>query len=112
MSHNFKNRAVHFFLCRSGELSSRYFHNVLNAVINLEEVLLTQPNGEGVYEVISTSSRFYPLFKVYPLPKEGSMYNRGFLSLAHINPETWTNVRMSNFFHRNALVQLTGHMCA
>ena len=40
IGHNVKNRAVSFLFHRSGETVSRHFHNVLNAILMLEEEFL------------------------------------------------------------------------
>ncbi|WJX20366.1 hypothetical protein P8452_09929 [Trifolium repens] len=45
IGHNVKNRTVSFFFHRSGETVSRHFHNVLRAIISLEDEFLVQPSG-------------------------------------------------------------------
>jgi hypothetical protein len=55
---------VSFFFHRSGETVSRHFHNVLRAIISLEDEFLVQPSGRDVPPQILNNSRFYPFFKV------------------------------------------------
>ncbi|KAJ0049252.1 hypothetical protein Pint_16893 [Pistacia integerrima] len=47
----------------SGETVSRHFHKVLEAIIELEDKYLLQPNGLQVPLEIQNHSRFYPYFK-------------------------------------------------
>ncbi|XP_028204632.1 putative nuclease HARBI1 isoform X2 [Glycine soja] len=63
IGHNVKNRTVSFFFRRSGETVSRHFHNVLRAIISLEDEFLVQPSGRDVPPQILNNSRFYPFFK-------------------------------------------------
>ncbi|KAL5571103.1 hypothetical protein UlMin_020700 [Ulmus minor] len=63
LAHNAKNRTISFFFRRSGETISRNFHDVLRAIISLEDTFLRQPNGVEVPQEIITSHRFYPYFK-------------------------------------------------
>ncbi|XP_050280325.1 uncharacterized protein LOC126721316 [Quercus robur] len=63
LAHNERIRTVSFFFRRSNETVSRYFHNVLRAVIYLEDQFLLQPNGAEVPQQIRNSHRFYPYFK-------------------------------------------------
>lgn len=67
IGHNVKNRTVSFFFHRSEEIVSRHFHNVLRAIISLENEFLVQPFGTEVPLQILNNSRFYPFFKV-PMP--------------------------------------------
>ncbi|XP_059635639.1 uncharacterized protein LOC132277813 [Cornus florida] len=46
--HNVKNRAIQFFFIRSGETISRHFHDVLKAIISLEDLYLQPPRGSEV----------------------------------------------------------------
>lgn len=46
IGHNVKNRIVSFFFHRSWETVSRHFHNVLRAIISLENEFLVQPYSE------------------------------------------------------------------
>jgi hypothetical protein len=64
IGHNVKNRTVSFFFHRSGETVSRHFHNVLRAIISLEDEFLVQPSGRDVLPQILHNSRYYPFFKV------------------------------------------------
>ena len=64
IGHNVKNKTVSFFLHRSEETISRHFHNVLRAIISLEEEFIVQPSGRDIPSQILNNSRFYPFFKV------------------------------------------------
>ena len=64
LGHNFKNRVVSFYFHRSNETTSRHFHNVLRAVISMENEFLKQPSGNEIAPQILNSNRFYPFFKV------------------------------------------------
>ncbi|XP_057416615.1 uncharacterized protein LOC130711133 [Lotus japonicus] len=64
VGHNVRNRAMSFFFRRSGETVSRHFHRVLQAVIELEEVYLKQPDGTHVPQEILDNHRFNPYFKI------------------------------------------------
>ncbi|KAI9098514.1 hypothetical protein K1719_025139 [Acacia pycnantha] len=63
LSHKTKNRVVNFWFRRSGETVSRHFHNVLRAIIELEDKFLLQPNGSSVPAEIHGNDKFYPYFK-------------------------------------------------
>ncbi|CAJ2674093.1 unnamed protein product [Trifolium pratense] len=63
LTHNVKNREVKFWFRRSGETISRHFHQVLKAILELEEKFIVQPDGSTVPLEISSCSRFYPYFK-------------------------------------------------
>jgi hypothetical protein len=45
VGHNVRNRVISFFFRRSGETVSRHFHRVLDALIELEDKFLKQPDG-------------------------------------------------------------------
>ena len=64
LGHNVKNRVLSFTFRRSGESTSRHFHNVLRAILELEDKFIKQPDGSQVPSEIANSSRFYPYFKV------------------------------------------------
>jgi hypothetical protein len=64
LTHNAKNREVNFWFRRSGETISRHLHQVLKAIIELDEKFIVQPDGSTVPLEISSSIRFYPYFKV------------------------------------------------
>ena len=64
LAHNVKNRTIVFFFRRSGETIIRHFHEVLRAIISLEDQFLRQPNGAEIPQQILSSQRFYPYFKV------------------------------------------------
>ncbi|WJX10733.1 hypothetical protein P8452_01419 [Trifolium repens] len=63
IGHNVINPTVSFFFHRSGETVSRHFHNVLRAIISLEDEFPVQPSGRDVALQILNNSRFYPFFK-------------------------------------------------
>ncbi|XP_054820765.1 protein ALP1-like [Prosopis cineraria] len=48
---------------RSGETISRHFHQVLTAIIDLEEKFLVQPNGSTILPEIKKDKKFFPYFK-------------------------------------------------
>ena len=64
LAHNGRIRTVSFFFRRSNETISHHFHNVLKAVIYLEDQFLLQPNEAEVPQQIQNSHKFYPYFKV------------------------------------------------
>lgn len=64
LAHKVTNREMQFFFRRSGETVSRHFHDVLKAIITLEDQFLKQPTGSEVPLPILTNNRFYPYFKV------------------------------------------------
>lgn len=64
VGHNVRNRVLSFFFRRSGETISRHFHRVLDALIELEDKFLKQPDGTQVPPEIRNNNRFYPYFKV------------------------------------------------
>ncbi|KAJ0045720.1 hypothetical protein Pint_05175 [Pistacia integerrima] len=65
---------------RSGETVSRHFHKVLEAIIELEDKYLLQPNGLQVPLEIQNHSRFYPYFKEHV---QGNRVGGTFTSQAH-----------------------------
>ncbi|KAJ9678027.1 hypothetical protein PVL29_022804 [Vitis rotundifolia] len=44
VSHNLRNRTMKFYFKRSSETVSRHFHQVLRAIISLDDVFLKQPD--------------------------------------------------------------------
>lgn len=64
LAHSVRNRILGFFFRQSGETVSRQFHNVLKAIISLEDHFLNQPSGLETPPEILDNSRFYPYFKV------------------------------------------------
>jgi hypothetical protein len=64
LTHNVKNREINFWFRRSGETISRHFHQVLKAILELEDKFIVQPDGSTVPLEIFNSNRFYPYFKV------------------------------------------------
>ncbi|RWR74219.1 protein ALP1-like protein [Cinnamomum micranthum f. kanehirae] len=63
LGQNWKYRAIGCYFCRSSETISRHFHNVLRAIISLENQFLKQSYGIDVAPQILHSSRFDPYFK-------------------------------------------------
>lgn len=63
LSQRERNRVVKFWFRRSGETVSRHLHNVLWAIIELENKFLVQPDGSGVPCEIEGNEKFYPYFK-------------------------------------------------
>ncbi|XP_020246600.1 putative nuclease HARBI1 [Asparagus officinalis] len=63
LGHSVTTREVSKIFGRSGESVSRHFHNVLRAMIELEEMFFVQPDGSQVPSEILTNSKFYPYFK-------------------------------------------------
>jgi hypothetical protein len=59
-----KNHIVSFFFHCSDETVSRHFHNVLRAIISLEDEFLVQPSGRDVPPQILHNNIYYPFFKV------------------------------------------------
>ena len=64
LGQNWKYRAIGCYFRRSSETISRHFHNVLRAIISLENQFLKQSYGNDVAPQILQSSRFDPYFKV------------------------------------------------
>lgn len=67
VGHNIRNRTNGGIFRRSPETNSRHFHNVLEAIIMLEDIFLIQPDGSSVPPEIQNSHRFSPYFKVINL---------------------------------------------
>ncbi|KAK2451436.1 (-)-isopiperitenol/(-)-carveol dehydrogenase, mitochondrial [Trifolium repens] len=63
LTHNAKNGEVSFWFRHSGETISRLLHQVLKAILELEEKFIVQPDGSTIPLDISSSTRFYPYFK-------------------------------------------------
>ncbi|XP_039129079.1 putative nuclease HARBI1 [Dioscorea cayenensis subsp. rotundata] len=63
LGHNVTHRELSFFFRRSRETTFRHFHNVLQAIIELEDKYLTQPDGSQIPSEIFNSNRFHPYFK-------------------------------------------------
>ena len=59
-----KNREVQFWFRRSGETTSRHFHNVLKAILELEDKFIKQPDGSTIPTGILNNDKYYPYFKV------------------------------------------------
>ncbi|XP_073128692.1 uncharacterized protein [Henckelia pumila] len=60
---NESTRSMGFIFLRSGETINRHFHNVLKAIISLQDQFIIQPNGNDVPPEIFHNPRFYPYFK-------------------------------------------------
>ncbi|KAL5579345.1 hypothetical protein UlMin_011787 [Ulmus minor] len=63
LAHNVKNRTISFFFHPYGETISRHFHEVVRAIISLEDQFVRQPNGVDVQKQIASRNIFYPYFK-------------------------------------------------
>ncbi|KAJ1689132.1 hypothetical protein LUZ63_013287 [Rhynchospora breviuscula] len=63
ISHNEKHRPMAFFFERGRATISRDFHKVMNAIIELEEEYLKQPDGSTVPPEIFLNDKFFPYFK-------------------------------------------------
>ena len=65
LAHNVKICTVNFFFHRSGETISHHFHQVLRAIILLEDMFLVQSDGLTIPpEILNSEGRFYPYFQV------------------------------------------------
>ncbi|KAL7170116.1 hypothetical protein ACSBR2_035048 [Camellia fascicularis] len=64
IGHNLRNRTIKFFYRRSGETVSRHFHQVLKAIISLEDIFLKQPDGFNCPPEIRNNPKYRPYFKV------------------------------------------------
>ncbi|CAL5365309.1 unnamed protein product [Camellia sinensis] len=63
IGHNLRNRTIKFFYRRSGETVSRHFHQVLKAIISLEDIFLKQPDGFNCPPEIRNNPKYWPYFK-------------------------------------------------
>ncbi|KAF2322659.1 hypothetical protein GH714_027480 [Hevea brasiliensis] len=63
LAHSVTNHKLAVFFCRSGETTSHHFHNVLRAILELEDKFLKQPDGSQVPSEMLNNNRFYPFFK-------------------------------------------------
>ncbi|CAL5358018.1 unnamed protein product [Camellia sinensis] len=63
IGNNLRNRTIKFFYRRSGETISRHFHQVLKAIISLEDIFLRQPNGFNCPPKIRHNPKYWPYFK-------------------------------------------------
>ncbi|CAL5385091.1 unnamed protein product [Camellia sinensis] len=63
IGHNLRNCTIKFFYRRSGETVSRYFHQVLQAIISLEDIFLKQPDGFNCPPEIRNNPKYWPYFK-------------------------------------------------
>ena len=64
VGHNLRNRTMKFYFKRSSETISRHFHQVLRAIIYLDDVFLKQPDGLKCPQEIKDNTKFWPYFKV------------------------------------------------
>lgn len=46
ISFNMRNRNLKFYFKRSGETITRYFHTVLDAIIDMEDIFIKRPSPE------------------------------------------------------------------
>ncbi|XP_073314699.1 uncharacterized protein [Primulina huaijiensis] len=60
---NESTRSMGFIFLRSGETISRHFHNILKAIISLQDQFIIQPDGNEVPPEIFHNHRFYQYFK-------------------------------------------------
>eukprot|EP00261_Vitis_vinifera_P035291 XP_019076534.1 PREDICTED: uncharacterized protein LOC104879861 [Vitis vinifera] len=75
VGHNLRNRTMKFYFKRSSETVSRHFHQVLRAIISLDDVFLKQPDGLKCPQEIKENTKFWPYFKKHSLPlKEYSVH--------------------------------------
>ncbi|CAL5405637.1 unnamed protein product [Camellia sinensis] len=63
IGHNLRNRTIKFFYRRSGKTVSRHFHQVLKAIISLEDIFLKQPDGFNCPPEIRNNPKYWPYFK-------------------------------------------------
>lgn len=63
LGHATTNREVQRVFGRSGPIISRHFHNVLRAVIELEDLFMKQPDGLSTPAEIHDNPKLYPYFK-------------------------------------------------
>ncbi|XP_059593678.1 uncharacterized protein LOC104879861 [Vitis vinifera] len=63
VGHNLRNRTMKFYFKRSSETVSRHFHQVLRAIISLDDVFLKQPDGLKCPQEIKENTKFWPYFK-------------------------------------------------
>lgn len=63
IGHNQRKRLIQVNWKRSGEIISRHFHNVLQAIFPIYLEFITGPTT-GVHRKVAGSHRFYPYFKV------------------------------------------------
>ncbi|KAL3831079.1 hypothetical protein ACJIZ3_019881 [Penstemon smallii] len=64
IGHNLNYRIIKFKFRRSSETISRHFHQVLRAIISLEDIFLKQPNGDECPTQIKDNQKFWPYFKI------------------------------------------------
>ncbi|RVW36534.1 putative nuclease HARBI1 [Vitis vinifera] len=63
VGHNLRNRTMKFYFKRSSETISCHFHQVLRAIISLDDVFLKQPDGLKCPQEIKDNTKFWPYFK-------------------------------------------------
>lgn len=66
LSHTVRNRTLRFFFGRSLGTISSHFHNVLRALISLEDKFLVQPTDDCPIpnEILMKERKFFPYFEV------------------------------------------------
>ncbi|GMP33597.1 hypothetical protein CsSME_00006844 [Camellia sinensis var. sinensis] len=73
IGHNLRNRTIKFSYRRSGETVSRHFHQVLKAIISLEDIFLKQPDGFNCPpEIRNNPKAFGVLKKRFPILGSGT----------------------------------------
>ncbi|XP_028072727.1 uncharacterized protein LOC114274944 [Camellia sinensis] len=69
IGNNFRNHTIRFFYRQSGETVSWHFHQVLKAIISLEDIFLKQPDGFKCPPEIRNNPKYWHYFKFkYILP--------------------------------------------
>lgn len=68
LGHNVTNRELDFFFYRSRETISRHFHNVVRAIIELEDKFFKQPDRSQVPSEIFNNNRFCLTRMIYTIP--------------------------------------------
>ena len=64
VGHNLRNRTMKFYFKHFSETVSRHFHQVLRAIISLNDVFLKQPDGLKCPQEIKDNTKFWTYFKV------------------------------------------------
>ncbi|KAJ9703078.1 hypothetical protein PVL29_004729 [Vitis rotundifolia] len=66
VGHNLRNRTMKFYFKRSSETVSCHFHQVLRAIISLDDVFLKHLDGLKCPQEIKDNTKIWPYFKYYP----------------------------------------------
>ncbi|KAL7199347.1 hypothetical protein ACSBR2_021603 [Camellia fascicularis] len=64
IGNNLRNCTIKFFYRQSGETISLHFHQVLKAIISLEDIFLKQPDGFNCPPEIRHNPKYWPYFKL------------------------------------------------